>query len=480
MKRYISLTIVFLFVCSALGSSVMAIDSSKSDSYSHKVFVEAGTASFCGPCANAASEMKSLYASGEYDFEYVALVTDKNDYAAVRADELGVFSVPDYYFDGGFDNYVGSSNLPEGHTTTLDEAGQRSVADIDISLVVSYFEEEQSLFTIRLDVTNNEASAYSGYLRGFVTEKVSRWSTSSGEKYTHAMIGDFAFDEEIIIAAGQTKSFSTEWDADFYGVGDLSPSNTLVMVAIYDAGGAVGLVDESESITPQITSNHAPAIPSAPQGPSEGYVQSSIEFSSSSVDEDGNDIYYLFDWGDGSDSGWLGPFSSGQSASGSHIWSDAGQYSLKVKAKDSLGEQSGWSDLSSVMINENAAPNRPTVSGPAQGKFGVEYTYNLSAIDPDGDDVYFVIDWGDGSEVESAVVSSGQVVQISHSWSEESDFTIQAKAVDIWDAESDWASLVVSMPYSSNSPVFERLLDLFWCLFENYPDFGCLWDLVLA
>jgi len=42
----------------------------------------------------------------------------------------------------------------------------------------------------------------------------------------------------------------------------------------------------------------------------------------------------LFDWGDGTDSGWLTPIPSGDIASAKHKWASQGNYQVKVKARD--------------------------------------------------------------------------------------------------------------------------------------------------
>ncbi|RKX98263.1 MAG: hypothetical protein DRP55_08335 [Spirochaetes bacterium] len=57
---------------------------------------------------------------------------------------------------------------------------------------------------------------------------------------------------------------------------------------------------------------------------------------------DGDSVYYLFDWGDGSDSGWRGPYTSLTTAFATHLWSSPGTYYVKVKAKDEQGAVSRW------------------------------------------------------------------------------------------------------------------------------------------
>jgi hypothetical protein len=68
------------------------------------------------------------------------------------------------------------------------------------------------------------------------------------------------------------------------------------------------------------------------------------------VDPDGDDILYMFDWGDGTNSGWLGPYASGITITASHKWTSSGIYLVKVKAKDIYGSESGWSDSLTVII----------------------------------------------------------------------------------------------------------------------------------
>ena len=61
-------------------------------------------------------------------------------------------------------------------------------------------------------------------------------------------------------------------------------------------------------------------------------------------------MYYLFDWDDGTDSGWDGPYNSGDTVSLSHIWEAEGTYQVKVKAKDEQGAESVWSDPLAVSM----------------------------------------------------------------------------------------------------------------------------------
>lgn len=58
-----------------------------------------------------------------------------------------------------------------------------------------------------------------------------------------------------------------------------------------------------------------PLKPSTPNGPPSGNTGTEYTYTTSTTDPESDKIYYLFDWGDGSTSGWVGPFNSGATAS---------------------------------------------------------------------------------------------------------------------------------------------------------------------
>ena len=70
---------------------------------------------------------------------------------------------------------------------------------------------------------------------------------------------------------------------------------------------------------------------------------------------DGDDLFCMWDWGDGDNTGWLGPYDSGEMMCASHAWSEEGTYTIRVKLKDKHGNESDW--LSHVIIIEAGAPH---------------------------------------------------------------------------------------------------------------------------
>jgi len=96
-----------------------------------------------------------------------------------------------------------------------------------------------------------------------------------------------------------------------------------------------------------------PNTPAKPDGPSSVRTNRRATYTTSTTDPAGGQVYYLFDWGDGSDSGWLGPFASGAEAEGSYTWSEDGDYQVKVKAKNANDQESAWSESLAISVPRN-------------------------------------------------------------------------------------------------------------------------------
>jgi uncharacterized repeat protein (TIGR01451 family) len=99
--------------------------------------------------------------------------------------------------------------------------------------------------------------------------------------------------------------------------------------------------------------NFPPNKPSKPSGQTSGKAGEEYTYSSSTIDPDGDQVYYLWDWGNEETSGWLGPYNSGETVSATYSWDEKDEYQIKVKAKDISGEESPWSDPLGVIMPKN-------------------------------------------------------------------------------------------------------------------------------
>jgi hypothetical protein len=140
------------------------------------------------------------------------------------------------------------------------------------------------------------------------------------------------------------------------------------------------------------------------------------------------------------------------------------KYYWKIVAWDNNGATSAG-PIWQFTTKTNNPPDTPTINGPAKGKVGVATDYNFTATDSDSDEVYYFIDWGDLTNSSwIGPYPSGNTVIKSHIWSEKGTYTIRAKAKDSYDAESDWATLSVTMPCSYNIAFIhfcEKILERF-------------------
>ncbi len=98
-----------------------------------------------------------------------------------------------------------------------------------------------------------------------------------------------------------------------------------------------------------------------------------------------------------------------------------------------------------MQINGNDPPTKPTIDGPLSGNVLEFYDYDFTAVDPEGDDMTYHVEWNDGG-IDEGFAESGGGFTLTHSWSEQGTFTIRAKLIDKYGAESDWGELEVTMP----------------------------------
>jgi len=145
-------------------------------------------------------------------------------------------------------------------------------------------------------------------------------------------------------------------------------------------------------------------------------------------------------------------------------------YKVWVNATDPTGSgryTRKWYTFTTV----SPPPSTPTIDGPASGKTGVSYNYNFVAVDPDGDDVYYRIEWGDGSPVTEWIgpYHSGQLVIVSHTFMKRGILIIKCQAKDSYDALSNWGQLKVTMPKGTAyiPSLFLELIERFMARFPH-------------
>ncbi|MGF3554538.1 MAG: C25 family cysteine peptidase [Thermoplasmatota archaeon] len=210
--------------------------------------------------------------------------------------------------------------------------------------------------------------------------------------------------------------------------------------------------------------NRPPEKPAQPSGEERPKLNTNYEYVSSSTDYEGENIFYKFNWGDGTESSWLGPYASGESVIASHSWSERGPFSITVKAKDINDGESTWSEGLNIMVGNNI-PNKPKVSGPRfLVKPGVECQYSFKLTDKDNDQMYLFVNFGNENYYNwIGPYASGETVQLNHTWQKpQYKYSIHVKVKDQFE-ETPWTVIQIKTPRNIDNQYnfFERLFERF-------------------
>lgn len=339
--------------------------------YSHTVFVELGSSTACKYCKNAHAALKNIYANGWLPFYYVSLLTDNTLARQRLSNDYNYHGLPSVFFDGGYKVNVGAVDInsaQNAYNASIIECEKREVPDLDIMVSVDWI--KNATMNIDISVHNNEISDYNGHIRVYITEKSSTiWYDTAGYPYTFAFL-DYAFNEDVHINANEIWQNSTLWNGNEHNFEFLTCNNIMVIVAVFNSTWHQGYanppsdhpfdayyVDETTATSPHAQSN-PPNTPNI-AGPRLGTVGEEYAYTADTTDPDGNQLYYWFDWGDGTSSGWVGPYDSGATASASHTWTIEGIYKIKVKAKDTYDVGSDFSEPLGNIMPKNSVINIP-------------------------------------------------------------------------------------------------------------------------
>ena len=196
--------------------------------------------------------------------------------------------------------------------------------------------------------------------------------------------------------------------------------------------------------------------PNKPSGPSRVRNRHRYNYTTKIMNQNQNGNYYNFSWGDGNHSGWLGPYQHNERVRAEYQWEEPGMYQVQARYRFQNGDreeyETGWSEPLLVEVGlgdpDNTPPGVPDVSGTINGKVGTEYPYTFVSVDPEGDDVFYWVLWGDGCPAVEWIgpYSSGEEVTLSHAFLRAGKITITVQAKDVYDAEGDVGSLDVEMP----------------------------------
>jgi hypothetical protein len=89
--------------------------------------------------------------------------------------------------------------------------------------------------------------------------------------------------------------------------------------------------------------NHPPNVPTI-EGEKTGKKDVEYEYRFNTTDPDNNNVKYFIDWGDGKTM-WTDFYPSSTEIKLKHRWKTIGTYTIRAKAQDTFGAESGWAEL---------------------------------------------------------------------------------------------------------------------------------------
>lgn len=262
--------------------------------------------------------MSAAYLMSQYAFQHTV------KFVAFSGEEQGLWGSRYYAFESS-DN---SENI--AGVLNLDMIGF-AISEDDDDKVKIYENDESAWIT---DYTIDVASSYESYIELEVLP--------SGYSY--------GSDHASFWQAGYNAIFYAEYNYnDYYHSSRDTIEHMNIPYALKISKLAIATLSELS----ELTIIESPNKPITPQGPANGKPEVEYTYSTFTIDPQDDQIFYWFDWGDESNSGWVGPFNSGEMAEASHIWTKKGTYSIMVKAKDTNGYESEWSNPLSVSMPKN-------------------------------------------------------------------------------------------------------------------------------
>jgi hypothetical protein len=109
--------------------------------------------------------------------------------------------------------------------------------------------------------------------------------------------------------------------------------------------------------TTEETTNEPPSPPTI-TGKINGKAGTAYSYTFIATDPDDDEVSYYIEWGDGEITDWTTPQASGLPGySESHIWDIEDSYTIRAKAKDTIGLESDWGILEiSMPLNQGTIP----------------------------------------------------------------------------------------------------------------------------
>ena len=343
------------------------------EDFTHAVFGEEFTATWCVYCPSAAENLMKIYENIPDEpyyhdkFFFVALITDVNDKAEERMDDYpDVTGYPTVIFDGNDEKVSGGQSDTSNYEQAIDNCGQRDDTDISLDIQMEHLGADQ--LGVSVTMTWNEDATlgdptFNGYVRAYIVEKVSRYNNYDGDPYHFGFL-DYAFEENVELEPHEVKELTTVWtggdheDKNGDDFSDIDYENINIFVAFFN--------DESTSADKYVLETAFAIPPELELENFEEIVGGEIEVHASAISEKSEikNVLYRWDQEDWKDSE-LGEFNGEFSLSIDTEAVDNGEHELAIMVVDRGASMVKIIDLE--ILNDDNPPVLEIIS-PSEGE----------------------------------------------------------------------------------------------------------------
>ena len=273
------------------------------EDFTHAVFGEEFTATWCVYCPSAAENLMKIYDEipdePYYDdqFFFVALITDVNDKADARMEDYpDVTGYPTVIFDGNDEKVSGGQSDTANYENAIDTCAQREDTDISLEIEMEHLGADQ--LDVSLSMTWNEDAAFgdptfNGYVRAYIVEKVSRYNNYDGDPYHFGFL-DYAFEESVELNPHEEMQLSTVWvggeheDKNGNDFSDIEYDNINIFVAFFN--------DESTSSDKYVLETSFAIPPELEISTDTGVLSGNINLQGTAISEKSEIQNVLYRW----------------------------------------------------------------------------------------------------------------------------------------------------------------------------------------
>ena len=388
------------------------------------------------------------YNDGEWHFvEYYHMGISTNPTVLVYVDGNFDNSMSSYYYDMGNDEYTKFKMGVNAHSSIGYFDGI-----IDDFKIVKYERGNKQNPPAIDGPTGGKPNVEYDY--SFITDDPEGDNLSSiyidwNDGPIEEVIGPFKSGEEVIVSHKWTEEGMYNIKAkseDFWGEGPWSEPY------------------------PVLIGNQPPDPPTI-AGPRYGDPGQQLTYTFVVVDPDEENVKLFIDWDDGNTTE-TSYYASGEEVTETHSW-QAGDYYIIAEGIDTEGKIGDWSEPYHIRIGDQP-PSTPIINGDTSGKPETEIDFIFSANDPENDQIWYDIKWGDGNEIiDDGPYTSGAPVTKSYAWNKTDTYVIESRARDEFGYYSEWKTHSINIP--RNKAFINNLLEL---LFERFPLLEKLLNLV--